>query len=118
MAFMPEVPHSSGTSPRARDLAVRLKQEIDTFTRQHPGTSPEDIRQAGWLVSGRAGGTQLAARRAVAVLLAGLAAAGLLAFVLASRKGGDAPPDFQIPAVAIGLVVGLLALVLAVRRRE
>jgi len=38
--------------------------------------------------------------------------------VLASRKGGGAAPDFQIPVVAIGLVIGLLALVLAVRRRE
>ena len=118
MAYVPQVPPSQGTSPRARDLAQRLKQEIDTFTRQHPGTRPADIRQAAELVSGRAGRSRVAARRAVASLLGGLLAAGGLAAFLAARKGGGELPDFQIPAVAIALAIGLLAVVFVVRRRE
>jgi hypothetical protein len=118
MAFVPQVPPSQGTSPRARDLAQRLKQEIDTFTRQHPGTSPADIRQAGELVTGRAGGSRTAARRAVASLLGGLLVAGGLAVFLAARQGGDGLPDFQVPAVAIAVAIGLVALVFVIRRRE
>lgn len=118
MAFVPQVPHPQGTSPRARDLAQRLKQEIDTFTSQHPGTSPADIRQAAELVSGRAGGSRMAARLGVASLLAGLLAAGVLAAFLAARKGEAGLPDFQIPVVAIAAAIGLVALVFVIRRRE
>jgi len=101
-------------TPRTRDLAHRLKQEIDNFTRQNPGTSPQDIRQAGDLATGSSGGNQVQARRGVAATLAGLAVAGVLAAVLFQRSAGGGSPDQGMPVVAVAVGVALLVILVSV----
>ena len=53
MVFIPVVPHRPAPlSPRARDLARRLKDEVEKFERQYPGTSREDLRAAAFSAIG------------------------------------------------------------------
>jgi anti-sigma factor RsiW len=116
--YLPRTREHDETSPRARDLANRLKQEIDNFASQHPGTSPEDIRTAGMLAMGGGGGRPPEARRAVAGVLAGLLVAGVLAAVLVARgaagEGGTGQP---FPVVAVAVVVALAGVLVVLKAR-
>lgn len=105
-------------TPRTRDLAHRLKQEIDNFTRQNPGTTPQDVRQAGDLATGRSGGNRVQARRGLAAALAGLGVAGVLAAVLFERTGGGGSSDQGMPVVAVAVGVALLVLLVTVVARR
>ena len=54
MVFIPVVAHQPAPpSARAQDLARRLKEEVDKFERQYPGTSREDLRAAAAVAKGR-----------------------------------------------------------------
>ena len=65
MVFVPMVAHHAAPpSPRALDLARRLKDEVDKFEKQYPGTSREDLRTAAALAIGEES-TRMPPRRAM-----------------------------------------------------
>ncbi len=100
-------------TPRAIDLGRRLTETIQTFERQYPGTSREEIRAAVRLAVGDGERRPPAARAAVLVgaLVAGLAVAWF--------TGGGATGRLEIPfaAIAVAVLVALAA-VLAARARS
>jgi hypothetical protein len=116
MVFVPMVPPPSAPSARARDLASRLAEVVETFQRQYPGTSREDIRQAVRLATRGERDVQRP-RLAVGVGLAvlGMLVAGIVS-LLASKGAGAM--EGTVPVVAIGIVAAAVALMVALRRRD
>ena len=114
MAFVPIVPPPAAPSPRARDLANRLAEAIETFQRQYPGTSTEDIRQAVRLATRGERNVQRP-RLAAGLAVLGALVAGIVS-LLASKGVGAL--EGTVPVVAIGIVVAGLAVVVALRRRD
>ena len=104
------------TRPRllAAHRVVRLAEVVETFQRQYPGTSREDIRQAVRLATRGERDVQRP-RMAVALGVLGMLVAGIVS-LLASK--GVGAMEGTVPVVAIGIVVAGLAVVVALRRRD
>lgn len=115
MAFVPIVPQEEPPSPRARDLGNRLQEVIETFQRQYPGTSPEDIRRAMRLAA--PGGGDIQRRKAVVAL--GLVAAMLAGLITALFTSGGKNVQHGLPSFGIiAVLIGVLLVVFAVRLRR
>lgn len=118
MVFIPVVPHRPVEhSPRALDLARRLKEEVDKFERQYPGTSREDLRAAAAIAIGDDSPAKVPPRRAIAAAVAGIIAAlgGLGVVMEASQQGGGAP---ALPVVAVAVMVACVGIIVAVVLRS
>ncbi len=113
MVFIPVVPHRpTPTSPRALDLARRLKDEVEKFERQYPGTSREDLRAAAAIAIGDDSPAKVPPRRAIAAAVTGIIAAlgGLGLVVEASERAGGTP---AVPVIAVAIGVACAAIILA-----
>ena len=118
MVFVPVVVAHAEPSARARDLARRLEETIATFERQYSGTSPEDIRQAVRLATAGSGGNLRAAKLAmVGVALAISLGVGLLAFLKRGSGGLGGEGDPALIFVILGVLAGVVAALVAARRR-
>ena len=125
MAFVPVPPTDREVSIRARDLSQRLTQAIREFQQNHPGTTPEDVRQAVRMAaegSGVSRGGTGQQRAAIAVVL-GIFFAGLGVFAFLQRaggggggEGGGASASWMV--VGVGILTLVLALVAVVRRNR
>lgn len=119
MVFIPVVAHQPAPpSARAQDLARRLKEEVDKFERQYPGTSREDLRAAAAIAIGEESVTVPPRRRAAAVIVGLVTSMGVLGVVMefASRKeSGSAAAPWSM--MAVGIVIACVAVVAAVIRR-
>jgi hypothetical protein len=117
MVFIPVVAQQAAPpSARALDLARRLKEEIDKFERQYPGTSREDLRAAAAIAIGEESVTVPPRRKAAAAIVGVITAMGILGLVmeLATRKASgsaSAPWSFMVVAIVIA-GVGVVAAVL------
>lgn len=113
MVFIPVVPHRPvPASPRALDLARRLKDEVEKFERQYPGTSREDLRAAAAMAIGDDTPAKVPPRRAIAAAGAGIIAAlgGLgVMMTVSQREGGFS----GFPAAAVGIAVACLAVIVS-----
>jgi len=119
MVFIPVVPHQPAPlSPRAQDLARRLKDEVEKFERQYPGTSREDLRAAAALAIGEELVAVPPRRKAAAMVVAVITAMGVLGLVmeLATREKSDAAAT-PWPTIAVSIAIVCLAVVAAVIRR-
>ena len=117
MVFIPMVAHRAAPpSPRALDLARRLKEEVDKFERQYPGTSREDLRRAAAIAVGEEPISVPIRRRVAAAVLGAVAAMGGLAFMLNATPGNDAGAAAAV-AVAMGSVAVIMVAVLRSRRQ-
>jgi hypothetical protein len=121
MVFIPVVPHRPVEhSPRALDLARRLKDEVEKFERQYPGTSREDLRTAAAIAIGDDSPAKVPPRRAIAAAITGIVAAlgGLgLVMELSQREGGA--PELPVIAVAVMVAcVGIIAAAVLRSRRQ
>ena len=114
MAFVPMVPPPPAPSARARDLAHRLAEVVETFQRQYPGTSREDIRQAVRLATRGERNVQRP-RLAAGLAVLGALVAGIVS-LLASK--GVGAMEGTVPVVAIGIVAVVVAMMVALRRRD
>jgi hypothetical protein len=108
MSFVPITPPPS---PRARELGTRISAVVEEFTRQNPGTSAEEVRQALRLVAQKTGSVRTQ-RAALAVIIA-LLLIGLL--VLLTSQDGDTGGWGMTASVGFLLVLGIL-IVLAKRK--
>ena len=122
MAFIPVMAQRPAPpSARAQDLARRLKEEVDKFERQYPGTSREDLRAAAAIAIGEESVTVPPRRQATAAIVGVITAMGVLGLVmeLATRKeSGSASAPWAMVAVAIVIAaVGVVAAVLRRRRQ-
>jgi predicted lipid-binding transport protein (Tim44 family) len=117
MVFVPIVAHEAKPpSARALDLARRLKEQVELFERQYPGTSREDLRAAAAIAIGEEASTQPARKRAVAAMLGVVAAvlgAGLVVQSSVGRTG--AKPEWPMMAVTIAIIAVAVAAA-AIRR--
>jgi len=114
MTFVPiVVVPTPPPSPQAQELSRRLRETIDGFCRDHPETSPGEIRQAMSLAKS---GLGTKGQGFVVALVAGLALLGVLVFFLFGRQ---LPLGGRWPILAIIAVGGVLLAVLAafLRRR-
>lgn len=116
MAFVPVVPQEEPPSPRARDLGNRLAEVIETFQRQYPGTSPEDIRRAMRLAAPGGGGDLQRRKAVVALGLVAALVAGLVASLFSS--GGQNVHRGLPPFGILAVLIGVLLVVVAVRLRR
>ena len=118
MPFVPMVPPHRPASARAQDLGRRLKAEVEKFEAQYPGTSREDLRAAAALAIGEESVTVPPRRKAAAMVVAAIAAIGILGLVmeLATKKESGAAPA-PWPTIAVSIVIACLAAVAAVIRR-
>jgi len=109
VAFVPYVPPPQPPSPQAQELGRRLTETIEGFRREHPDTSPAEIRQAVQLALAGRGGSSRAAVRVLVGLVVAMAALGLL---LLRRHGepGAWPPVAAIVAFVLILGVGFAVL--------
>lgn len=118
MVFVPMVAHQAKPpSARALDLARRLKEQIDLFERQYPGTSREDLRAAAAIAIGEESAAVPARRRAIAAALGMTAAIGAVTLILAqgAREGGGTT---AWPMVATAIAIAAAGAVVAVVRRS
>ena len=114
MSFVPVVTTSNPPpSPGTMELAERLVGTVEEHMASHPGTRPEEVRQALRLAESRFGtslGPQL-----VALVLGILLAAGAAVFMVAQR--GSFEFDGSVPVVLIALVIlALLGVFVALKR--
>ena len=93
-------PPPAAPSPRARDLGNRLAEAIETFQRQYPGTTTEDIRQAVRLAT-RGERDVRRPRLAVGLALLGMLVAGMVSLLASKGVGAMEGP---VPVVAIAIV--------------
>jgi hypothetical protein len=100
MLFVPYVPPQH-PSPRAEELARRLKDVIDQYSSLHPDLSAEDIRQAAQLAAASRGQDK---RVVVAAVVGALA---LAACVMIAVLKHQTQMDEQLILPAIVLVVGI-----------
>ena len=120
MVFIPVVAHQPAPpSARAQDLARRLKEEVDKFERQYPGTSREELRAAAAIAIGEDSVTVPPRRAAAAAIVAVITGLGILGLVmeLATREESGAATG-PWPVVAVSIVIASLAAVAAVIRRS
>lgn len=119
MVFIPVVARQSAPpSARAQDLARRLKDEVDKFERQYPGTSREELRAAAAIAIGEESVTVPPRRKAAAVIVALITSFGILGLLLefaTRRESGAAAAPW--PMIAVSIVIACLAVVAAVIRR-
>jgi hypothetical protein len=118
MVFIPVAHQPAPPSARAQDLARRLKEEVDKFERQYPGTSREDLRAAAAIAIGEESVTVPPRRRAAAVIVGQVTSMGVLGVVMefASRKeSGSAAAPWAI-AVVITVIALVAALASVIRR--
>ena len=119
MVFIPVVAHQPAPpSARAQDLARRLKEEVDKFERQYPGTSREELRAAAAIAIGEESATVPPRRAAAAAIVAVITGLGILGLVmeLATREESGAATG-PWPVIAVSIVIASLAAVAAVIRR-
>ncbi len=108
MAYTPSAPLPS--SPKVRELGMRLSELIQDFQRQHPNMSAGEVRQAIRYAATRVSGGR-SSSTAVAVGAASAAGFGVLGAIVATQS--EASPRFVVLAgiIAVGIVaVGLAAL--------
>ena len=120
MVFIPVVAHQPAPpSARAQDLARRLKEEVDKFERQYPGTSREELRAAAAIAIGEESVTVPPRRAAAAAIVAVITGLGILGLVmeLATREESGATTG-PWPVIAVSIVIASLAAVAAVIRRS
>ncbi len=120
MVFIPVVAHQQAPpSARAQDLARRLKEEVDKFERQYPGTSREELRAAAAIAIGEESATVPPRRAAAAAIVAVITGLGILGLVmeLATREESGAATG-PWPVIAVSIVIASLAAVAAVIRRS
>ena len=120
MAFIPVMaPQPAPPSPRAQDLARRLKEEVDKFERQYPGTSREDLRAAAAIAIGEESVSVPPRRAAAAAIVAVITGLGILGLVmeLATREDSSAAAA-PWPMIAVSIAIAGLAVVAAVIRRS
>jgi hypothetical protein len=119
MAFIPVVAQRPAPpSARAQDLARRLKEEVDKFERQYPGTSREDLRAAAAIAIGEESVTVPPRRKAAAMIVALAASMGVLGIVLeltTVKEPGSATAPWSLAVV--GTVIALVAVLATVIRR-
>ena len=111
MTFVPFVPPPS-PSPRARELSIRLRETIEHFRRDNPGTTSHDVKLAMTLATTKTGARNQAVVAAVLALMLGL---GVLAFFFAGRQASFGN-QWMILAVIIAAGIFTVALA-AIRRR-
>lgn len=119
MVFIPVVAHREATppSPRALDLGRRLKEEVERFERQYPGTSREDLRAAALIAIGEEL-EPVAPQRGVAAVLVGMVAAlGMLGFLLQRAATDDSSP-WPVVAMMVAVCTASLVAVAVVRARQ
>ncbi len=121
MAFIPVVAHQPAPpSARAQDLARRLKEEVDKFERQYPGTSREDLRAAAAIAIGEESVTWPPRRKAAAMVVAVITA---MLGILGLRDGVRHAARTRVraaapwPMIAVAIAIACLAVVAAVIRR-
>ena len=119
MAFIPVMaPQPAPPSPRAQDLARRLKEEVDKFERQYPGTSREDLRAAAAIAIGEESVSLPPRRKAAAMIVALAASMGILGIVLeltTAKESGSATAPWSLAVV--GTVIALVAVLATIIRR-
>jgi hypothetical protein len=113
MLFVPYVPAPPPPSPRAQELGRRLRETIEGFLQEHPGTTGSEIRQALQLAAREICGKGATAAVAVG---AGLAILGALALVFMGRQV-PGEPRVWILGTAVGLGVIAIAAAIALKRR-
>ncbi len=96
-------------SPRVQELGQRIALTIAEYQQRNPDLSAEEVRAAAQLATSRVDAPHAAPARAVAVLVAGLAAAGLGVW-LAGPSGAGRPPWVAIGALVV-VVVAVFAVV-------
>lgn len=117
MFFVPVVPPTpqAPLSHRTRELGDLLGRVIEEYERHHPSVTGQEVRQALQLASRH---SKAAGSGAVQVLLAGVAAALVLAGVMAFlvlERGGGTPESFPLIAVAVGIFSVLVVAILLKR---
>lgn len=119
MVFIPVVAHQPAPpSARAQDLARRLKEEVDKFERQYPGTSREDLRAAAAIAIGEEAGTAAApARKRAAVAVLGVIVAILGAGLVVQSSTGEAGAKPAWPMIAVAVAIACAGVLAAVIRR-
>jgi predicted lipid-binding transport protein (Tim44 family) len=118
MVFIPIVAHEAKPpSARALDLARRLREQIDLFERQYPGTSREDLRAAAAIAIGEGASRPLARKRAVAAML-GVVAAILGAGLVVQSSTGQTGAKTGWPMIAVAIATAAVAVAAAAIRRS
>jgi len=117
MVFVPMVAHRpTPPSPRAMDLARRLKEEVVKFERQYPGTSREDLRAAAALAIGEESVGVPRRRKVAAAVLAVTAALGGMGLAMEfAANGTGGPSTWPVAALVVTIACGG-AIAVAVQR--
>ena len=112
MVYVPSAPPPP-SSPRIRELGMRLSEVIQDFQRQHPNMSAGEVRQAIRYAATRVSGRRSSSPAAVvgAVAAAGF---GMVGALVATQS--ETGPRFVVLASIIAL--GIVAVGLAVLRRN
>jgi len=100
-------------SPQAQELGRRLGETIERFRREHPDTSPAEIREAVRMALAGRGGLNTAR---VGVLLAVIALLGGLGFLFMSRLQGREAWPVVATVIVFVLIIGL-ALAVSLKNR-
>lgn len=101
MTFVPFVPPAP-PSPRAQELGRRLRETIDLFMRDNPGTTGLEIRQAVQIAMQ---GVTRAGSRAALLLAVGLAVLFLVGFL---GFGERIQPGGQMMLLTSMIIIGVL----------
>ncbi len=119
MVFVPIVAHEAKPpSARALDLARRLKEQVELFERQYPGTSREDLRAAAAIAIGEEAGTAaVPARKRAVVAVLGVIVAILGAGLVVQSSTGEAGAKPAGPMIAVAIAIACAGVLAAVIRR-
>ena len=109
MPFISPV-HASLGSPRARELADRIVDQIEQYCREHPSTTDVDIRLALHLAHRRT--WRLGQHLGIAVALI-VSVLGMVVFLVAGQQNGVIPAGHQMIPIAL-VVMGIVVLAAAV----
>jgi hypothetical protein len=120
MVFIPMVPQRVAAPPSARalDLGRRLKDEVERFERQYPGTSPEDLRAAAIIAIGEEPKAVSPRRRIAAILVGMIAALGVLGVMMQNVATEVSSPWPVVAMMAAVSVASLVAVVVARGRQS
>lgn len=111
--FVPYVPSAQPPSPRAQELGRRLAETIESFRREHPDTSPAEMREAVRLALAGRGGLSPAP---AGVLLGTFALLGALGFLFMSRMHGGEDWPMVAMVIVFVLIIGV-ALAVSLKNR-
>jgi hypothetical protein len=110
--IIPTYAPSQPPSPRVQELGQKIALAISEFQQRNPDLSAEEVRAAAQLATNQVGAPRGAPTRALAAVVAAVAAVGL-GVMLKTGSPGSHPPLLTIAA----LVVAGVAVIAVVKNR-